>query len=112
MYIQNGELASAFHYAEKEYISETEEELLEEYRFRLNCGTSPKEAKNSAKDAATKAYKEFVRDFVKQYKEQYKEENGHSYGTDHPNNVNVFDEYQRKELAKEYREYLDELFAE
>ena len=47
MYISNGELASAFHFAEKEYISETESEILEEFRSRLNSRMSQREAKKS-----------------------------------------------------------------
>lgn len=111
MYISNGELASAFHSAEKDYISETESEILEEYRSRLNSGMSQREAKKSLKDAAIGEYKEFVRAFVKEYKDQYKAEHGNTYGKDHPENQNVFDGYDRKELAKEYRDYLNKLLA-
>ena len=90
MYIADGELASAFHFAEKEYISETENIILEEYRSRLNSGMSQREAKKSWRDAAIGEYKEFVREFVKEYKDQYKAEHGNTYGTDHPQRKNVF----------------------
>lgn len=106
MYINDSTLASAFDNAKKEYIEQTEPELLEEHHTICNSANFKKSDITLLKNSAAKDYQKFIAEFCKDYKKEYEK----SYGEKYPGFVNVFTKFQRDELVNEYKEYLKELF--
>lgn len=111
MYIQDSELASAFHEKETEYIENSEREILENYREFLGWCDS-EEAQKRVKGSAAVRYRQFLNDFSREYQAFYREENGRTYSQEHGGKRNVFNVEERDELQKEYEKYLDSLFTE
>ena len=110
MYINDSTLASTLHQKEEEFITETEPEILAEFKNILESDNF-KADRAVIRAKATENYRKFLNDFCKEYAEQFEKENGCTYGERHPSRKKVLNEGDKYELTAEYKRYLKKILV-